>query len=270
MSEDIKRKPPEANEAIADSTEWDLFATKDGSLTLRHPEYDELFHSDSGALSEARGLYLQASGITERSWSSEPLRILDIGLGLGYNALSALEWALQRGQSIQLVSLEKDLKVFNALSDPKAEFKKNWPIEWQQHISQLQPKSQSCFIANFKSKKSSEDKEVEIEWTVCLGDALMSTSESCSEFAAYMRKSSFDYFWQDAFSPKKNPQLWSTQWFKQLRALAKLEAVLMTYSVSRVVKDALAEAGWSYELIPTCTGKRNWLRVNITTSNSPS
>ena len=54
----------------------------------------------------------------------------------------------------------------------------------------------------------------------------------------------FNAFFQDPFSPKKNPQLWTADWFSKLRRVAANGAILSTYSASRSVHKALTAAGW--------------------------
>lgn len=54
----------------------------------------------------------------------------------------------------------------------------------------------------------------------------------------------FDAFYQDPFSPKKNPRLWTVDWFAKLRQLAAVGAILSTYSAARPVAEALAASGW--------------------------
>lgn len=54
----------------------------------------------------------------------------------------------------------------------------------------------------------------------------------------------FDAFYQDPFSPKKNPRLWSVDWFVKLRHLAADGAILSTYSAARPVVEALTAASW--------------------------
>ena len=70
-----------------------------------------------------------------------------------------------------------------------------------------------------------------------------------------------DYVWQDAFSPKKNCELWTTEWFQQIRNYASGDAVLVTYSVARMVRDNLASAGWRWQKMQTSGLKRSWLKA---------
>src|SRR4051812_41230934 len=71
-----------------------LLTTDDGSLSLLHPDHGEAYHSRLGATAEARLLYIESSGILGAFAASRPTRVLDVGLGLGYNARETLQaWA---------------------------------------------------------------------------------------------------------------------------------------------------------------------------------
>lgn len=235
-------------------TDWKTIKTADGSLSLVHPEYDEMFHSDSGALLEAKSLYVEGSGILDKLSAEGTVRVLDIGLGLGYNALATIEsaTALPNRMSLEIISLEKDPQVFAYFRNQAAVFKSNWPEEWHRWINCLEEKAPGSWQGVIHSANTDS---APIKWTVFLGDAL-DTSETLKSLGT------FDYFWQDPFSPQKNPLMWSKDWFTLLNGLAKKDAVLMTYSVSRMVKDALTEGGWQWQLIPTVTQKKNWLRAS--------
>lgn len=67
-------------------------------------------------------------------------------------------------------------------------------------------------------------------------------AETIEQLIAAEKK--FDVIYQDPFSPKKNPILWTPQWFSKLRMVVKKGAILSTYSASRAVREALAQTGW--------------------------
>jgi chorismate dehydratase len=58
---------------------------------------------------------------------------------------------------------------------------------------------------------------------------------------------SLDVIYQDPFSPKKNPELWTTDWFEKLKKLSRPGTVLCTYSASSAVRKALGAAGWTVQ-----------------------
>lgn len=54
----------------------------------------------------------------------------------------------------------------------------------------------------------------------------------------------FDIIYQDAFSPKKNPLLWTKEYFENIRDISSDDAVLTTYSTATPVRMALWENGF--------------------------
>jgi tRNA U34 5-methylaminomethyl-2-thiouridine-forming methyltransferase MnmC len=76
----------------------EIFVTQDGSPTLlwtREDGYAEKMHHSGGALSESFYIYHEALlDVISREW---PVRVLSIGLGLGYNELIAIGEMHRRG-----------------------------------------------------------------------------------------------------------------------------------------------------------------------------
>lgn len=131
--------------------------------------------------------------------------ILDVGFGLGYNAAAAIE----AGASV--VSLEKDkslLKEIQAL---------DFPLKSYELVKEV----------------AAGKKEGKIK--IILGDA-RDTIKQINE--------KFDAVFHDPFSPPKNPELWTEEFFKEIRKRMKKGAVLATYSCARVTRENLKKAGF--------------------------
>ncbi|WP_141731193.1 MnmC family methyltransferase [Oligoflexus tunisiensis] len=241
----------------------DLVVTQDGTLTLRHPAYDEEFHSIKGARFEADSLYMEASGFRSHVLASDQtLGVLDVGLGLGYNALMTLECWMQGSGShdLQLVSLEHTPELVAALADPQCNWKEGWSEDWKLWSQSLQ---QDPETGNWKARVQHPCSGRFFHWLVLVGDARLADLSALT----------FHYIWQDAFSPKKNPELWSVEWFEKLRAVSHPTVQLVTYSVARMVRDNLEGASWSQERMKTPqaqsgegTGKKQWLRAWLRTT----
>lgn len=87
--------------------------TKDGSLTFHNSEFDETYHSVSGAKEEAMKKFVKPS----KKYVSGRARILDVCFGLGYNSAAALdEW------DCSIVGLEKDPEILNKILSINADF----------------------------------------------------------------------------------------------------------------------------------------------------
>lgn len=241
----------------------DFVTTADGTITMRHPGYDETFHSTKGARFEADSLYMKASGFRKQlqgKTSEETTCVLDVGLGLGYNALMTIEcWMQSPGAGdLILVSLEHTPELVQSLADPTCAWKKGWPSDWQDWSRTLAPVEK-----NWQAELNHPVSARKLSWIVLVGDAQL----------ADLRPFSFDYIWQDAFSPKKNAELWSIAWFEKLRAVSQPHVQLVTYSVARMVRDHLEAAAWTQERVKAPEAeageeitKKQWLRARLSTT----
>lgn len=223
--------------------------TADGSYTLRHTEWEEEFHSHLGARTEAEQLYIEASGFRAALAQAGELTVLDVGLGLAYNALATISaWhEAERAPDLILTSLEIDERLIAALQSGEAPWMTGWPETW-------------CAFARALQKTSDQHWEAVLvrpdgrrcHWTILVGNGLDAKLSG-----------TFAFIWQDPFSPKKNPIMWSQEWFAKIRPHADDGTVLVTYSVARAVRDALEGSGWAWEKIPAGGVKKNWLKAGV-------
>lgn len=227
----------------------EVVTTSDGSLTLRHPGIDEEFHSMTGALTEAKELYIVRGGFGE-SLARGDVEVLDVGLGLGYNALLSLRsWLEGPGTGdFRMVSLELEAELAQSLSDASGPWMEDWSKGNLQLCRELSS-SEVGFEAEYQHPKSGKS----ARWTIVIGDALVSPWKQ-------VLSGPLTHIWQDAFSPKNNPTLWSADWFSSLAEVAAPGCVIMTYSVARTVRDAMSTAGFNVNRIPGYGKKRHWLK----------
>ena len=227
--------------------------TADGSWTLVHPGHSECYHSAAGALTEARHLYLNSSGILGTFEQGECIRVLDVGLGLGYNALATIDGWLQSGSHarLEILSLENDEALFHGLRSGSAPWQVGWSPFWIEALKSLRCRGHGLWQGVLYGPGGGE-----LDWRVILGDARSEASISLLQ-----KSGPYDYVWQDPFSPKKNPDMWVAEWFSALGLAVACNGCLMTYSVARKVRDALEVSGWRIEKIPTTSHKKNWLRA---------
>lgn len=229
--------------------------TADGSHTMMHPQLEEAFHSRLGARREAEELYIKASGFSQAVEVAQSVSVLDVGLGLGYNAFSTLHnWAqANTAADLNMSSLEVDRDLIEALISGSAPWQQNWPSSWLGVCHQIQSSGEDCWVAEVRHPNTAAI----ARWRIfCVNAESVSVSHE-----AFRWCDPFDFVWQDPFSPKSNPNMWRAQWFSILKAACKSSAVLMTYSVARVVKDGLNHGGWNYNLIPGAGEKRQWMRA---------
>jgi tRNA U34 5-methylaminomethyl-2-thiouridine-forming methyltransferase MnmC len=205
--------------------------TEDGSLTLYSSEFDEAMHSRSGAYDEAVRKHIIPSGILDRG--KEHVRVLDVGFGLGYNCLALLQGMarLESPMFAEIISLERDLSALPHLKEIRFNDSRDTLYKTVLH---------ACEFGTWMDKQYSI--------TVMTGDARASIR--------VLPRAHFDAIFQDAFSPAKNPELWSLDYFRELARIITPSGILTTYSCAGHVRKAMLEAGFHVGKGPSVGPKR--------------
>jgi len=197
--------------------------TADGSFTLYNAAFGESYHSVSaGALEESLKKFLLPSNLLWKAQSQREIYLLEVGFGLGYN-LSVTAVKLKEvnpklklhyfGLDYRIVPLIRDLK----LPPPYGEF-------YEKLKGELLEGGKTTF-------------EVEnVRVTILLGDARKKVQE--------LKGLNFDAVYHDAFSPKRNTELWTLEFLKLLKELMKGDAFWVSYSTALPVRRALWELGF--------------------------
>ena len=190
--------------------------TSDGSLTLISKFYGEPYHSQTaGAIREALYKFVYPSKIVEKAKKKEVVRILDVGFGLGYNIAIALKhiWEANPGVRVEIISLEKELK-------------KDIPLlpEPYREVHELV----------LSAVPEHEDERLKIK--VLLGDARKEI-QNLGGFKA-------DAVFHDAFSPYKNPELWTYDFLKLIKENIDPYGYWVSYSSALCVRKALFLLGF--------------------------
>lgn len=198
---------------------------KDGSYTLFNEDFGECYHSPVGAALEARKKFAKPCQIPFRC-SKGHIKILDVCFGFGYNTAAALE-LVPPACRVKVIALENDKNIFSkGLTLPfpfeNEELFRRWEKGWDE-----EKKSFVC-----TSEKN--------DWTFSLliGDALERISEV---------EEDVDIVFFDPFSPKKDPLLWTKEFFSKIFSCCAQDAVLVTYSCARSARQAMIEAGFVVE-----------------------
>ncbi|NWF66215.1 MAG: hypothetical protein HXX81_01980 [Campylobacterales bacterium] len=179
--------------------------------------FSEHYHSvKDGALKESLKKHIIPA--FENLPQKESYKILDICFGLGYNTLTTLLYLENRDVKIEIYSPEFDLELIKSLKNFE------YPKEFEKfkHIieilsDKLEYKNDKIFIKIFNQDAREMIKKCDVK---------------------------FDIVFHDAFSPKKNPLLWSYEYFKQIKSIMNEKAILTTYSVASPVRLALFENGF--------------------------
>ncbi|MEM4397651.1 MAG: MnmC family methyltransferase, partial [Candidatus Woesearchaeota archaeon] len=212
----MKEYNPKENKKKPTDISIKEFITQDNSPTLFNEEYQEFYHSKSGAIEEAFEKYVKPCKISELAKNGS-IKILDIGFGLGYNVFAAIETALNENPNceIEIISLEKDKDIIKKIKDLKPNLKYYWIIKKLEY----DPKTNSYYY---------EDKNIFLN--IKIGNAI-ETIKTINE-----KNIKFDAVFLDPFSLNKNPELWSEDFFREIKRLMKLNSILATYSYAKKIR----------------------------------
>ncbi len=200
-------------------TSFTPILTTDGSVTFFSEDWKEHYHTKAGARLEADKKFVAPSGLTAKLQTSN-IKLLDVCFGLGNNSLAALCAAAESDHALDITALEMDKRIVRAAAE-KFQGLETDPVDWNQALSQL-----LSGPVNFPKLG---------KINLRFGDAryLIQTIET----------SVFDVVFHDPFSSQHCPELWTVEFFRQLRRVLKPDGVLLTYSSSIPVRSAMREAG---------------------------
>jgi tRNA U34 5-methylaminomethyl-2-thiouridine-forming methyltransferase MnmC len=215
-----------------------IITTTDGSHTVEIPELKVTYHSRHGAVQESMHVFIEAGlrYVLDREDASSPLRIFEMGLGTGLNALLTVMEAERTKvhihyTAVEAYPLQKD--EWQALNYGKDDQQKQWLQQIHEASWNAEVKISEYFTLHKEQKK--------------LVNVI--TSEH------------FHLVYYDAFAPGAQPELWKREVFEQLQKMLESGGVLVTYCSKGDVRRAMTAAGFSVEKIPGPLGKREMLRA---------
>ena len=85
-----------ACKGVYNKTMYDFhpYFTNDGSVGLYSPDFDDIYHSSTGALTEAYEKFIMPINVDE-ILKKDSIKILDICYGIGYNSKSFLNFIFE-------------------------------------------------------------------------------------------------------------------------------------------------------------------------------
>ena len=216
-----------------------ITVTSDGSDTVYDPLFDEHFHSVFGAVTESECIFINA-GLEKLLLASPPcVKILEIGFGTGLNLLLSIlemkhfEIPLYY-EGVELFPIEDDiLKSLNyskiIKDDDAGRYLKMIHIsQWDVQVAL----DEKTFIRKIRADAISYDYPAE----------------------------NYNLIYFDAFSPEKQPLMWSPELLGKIAAALMKGGIFVTYSVRGDVRRHLTQAGLYVEKLAGPPGKRQILR----------
>lgn len=209
--------------------------SEDGSHTIFNQNIGESYHSIHGAYTESMHVFIN-NGMLYKKKSS--LKILEIGFGTGLNAILALTEGVKRDidilyDAIELYPLPE--YIFNSLNYSEILTLNNNDVFLQLHNCPWNKQVQ--INMHFELRKIHAD------------------------FINVELNSTYDIVFFDAFSPEKQPELWSAYVFEKIYKSMSKGGILTTYCSKGIVKQNLRNSGFVLERLPGPPGKRHMLRA---------
>nr|WP_276603067.1 MnmC family methyltransferase [Nannocystis pusilla] len=179
-------------------------------------------HPVVGPAVEAARLYCEPARLAARLQRSEPLVLLDVGLGAGSNAIAAwrLSEARTAGPRLTIVSFERSLDALALALRPE-------------HAADFGLDGAAGAAASTLLGAGVHE-AARTTWRLIAGELPGSLAGAPAADVV---------FW-DPFSPRANPELWSVAAFTTLRGRCRAGATVHTYSGATAVRSALLLAGF--------------------------
>lgn len=213
--------------AMAD---YEIVRLANGVHSVRSKTEQETFHPVLGPLDEARELYLDQLGFREKIVRVErEFVIWDIGLGAAGNVLALLISSHGTRSRLRILSFDRTLEPLE-LAIRHAD-KLIYPLDYASDLQQLAREKHVRIERGYR----------QIEWDVNLGDFPQLASARDAELWPKP-----DVIMFDAFSPAKNPAMWTLPLFTRIYQLLDPQrpCAMPTYSRSTMLRVTLLLAGF--------------------------
>lgn len=229
--------------------------TDDGSNTLFVPELNESYHSVHGSIQESNHIFIQ-NGLKHCLKNS--VKVLEIGFGTGLNTFLTLLETIHSDHFMMDANNNTNDIIYqkNAIQKVNYTTVELYPVEVEKALQLNFPEMIGKRTRSwFEEIHTSEwNKPVQITENFTLTKIL--TDYTKKDFSE-----KFDVIYFDAFSPEKQPEMWSEEVFKKLYLCCDENASLVTYCAKGMVRRILQSVGFRVERLPGPKGKREILRA---------
>jgi tRNA U34 5-methylaminomethyl-2-thiouridine-forming methyltransferase MnmC len=213
---------------------FEILTTEDGSQSFYSHLYGEGGHSTSGAKNETITHYIEGCNVAKKYDQQDCLSIFEVGFGIGLGFRITLE---------TLGELKTPLYYY--------------AIEIDHHLIEHAIKENPLLTHLQKTSFGYELIQDNLELVILMGNARQTIPSFCLQHK-------FDVIFQDAFSPKRNAELWTTEWFSELNKKSKESCLMSTYSSSSAVRKSMIAAGWKVHKGTPFGPKRSSTRASLT------
>lgn len=208
---------------------FEIVTTTAGAVSIRNKKLNEIMHNPVGPWKEAHSLYIHPSRLVERLRAGaleEELVIYDVGLGAAANSLAALhchQSITGAKRPLRIVSFERETSLLRFALDHAGSF---------DHFRGFERAMENLLADGTWQAEG-------MTWELREGDFLDRIGKEAH---------GADLVFFDPYSMTVNPEMWTVECFRQIRAKCREEseegALLLNYSRATPFRTALFLAGF--------------------------
>ncbi len=201
-----------------------------GAYSIHSLAHHETFHPVIGPVAEAEALYVRQLRLHERiERHAGEFVVWDVGLGAAANSLTLLRATRDLPCAIHLLSFDHTLEPLD------------FALRHTEHLTYLSGYEDHLQRLLGQHHVSWKERQQAVRWDVCLGDFPTLLAQPATREWAKPHAIMFD-----AFSPAKNPAMWTEPLFANLFQLLDPQrpCALPTYSRSTMLRVTLLLAGF--------------------------
>ena len=235
------QQSPETSSAAGENLS--VVRTREGIHTVYSPGHKEHYHLMSGSLAESMHVFIR-NGLLSLPKKKKNIRILEIGFGTGLNAILTFRENQVLQKKIHYTAVEAfplpdaiidKLNYFEYFGKPlRPIFREMHACAWMENVRFLQAESSKASFVLHKIE---------------------------SDLLELRLDGAFDLVYYDAFSPARQPELWSFEALHKIHEACRKGAVLVTSCAKDDVVQTLEAIGFDVKLIPGPTEKRNMIHA---------
>jgi hypothetical protein len=215
---------------MSSATGYKIVKLASGVHSVHSLAHKETFHPVIGPVAEAEALYVRQLGLAKRlQGHAGEFVIWDVGLGAAANAITVLRETRAIGASIRMFSFDNTLGPLEFALEHRDSL--GYPGGYEEQLEQLLCEKQISFTNGNQS----------VKWEVHVADFPTFVASRKADELAKPHAIMFD-----AFSPAKNPEMWTQPLFANIFRLLdpKRPCALPTYSRSTMLRVTLLLAGF--------------------------
>lgn len=208
---------------------YTLVRLANGTTSIRSLAEGETFHPVIGPVAEAEALYVRQLGLAARvAASTDPEWVVwDVGLGSAANVTTALRHLAEIPRRIRIVSFDHTLEPLRFARENAREL--GYPLGFEDPMSRLLEHHHCEFTHG----------QLSVAWQAEVADFPGRIGSAAPLPAPHA-------IFYDAYSPARNPAMWTLPLFRQL--FARLDPLrpcaLATYSRATLLRTTLLRAGF--------------------------